>query len=52
MVFAQTAQINKRYVFNFSVKDEHNQSINASCWGMVDYVLPISSICHIGAFGK
>jgi len=44
------AQINKRYVFNFSVKDEHNESINASCWGMVDYVVPISSICRIGAF--
>ena len=51
-IAGKSAAINKRYVFNLTVKDEHNESINASCWGMVDYVVPISSLCYIGAFGK
>ena len=44
--------MHKRYVLNFTVKDENNESMNVSCWGEVDYVIPISEICSIGAIGR
>ncbi|XP_057381339.1 meiosis-specific with OB domain-containing protein-like isoform X1 [Daphnia carinata] len=44
-----TTAATKRYVFSFTICDEHGESINVSCWGTVDYVMPLSDLCFIGA---
>ncbi|EFX84010.1 hypothetical protein DAPPUDRAFT_315096 [Daphnia pulex] len=47
-----TTVATKRYVFNFTICDENQDSINVSCWGTVDYVTPLSDLCFIGAHVK
>jgi len=51
MSFVILATINKRYVFNFTVKDQLNDSINVTCWGGAEFLLPIADICQIGSLG-
>ena len=51
MSFVFLATINKRYVFNFTVKDQLNDSINVTCWGGAEFLLPIADICQIGSLG-
>lgn len=46
-----TTPATKRYVFNFTLRDEREDTINVSVWGSVDYVVPISELCYIGAYG-
>lgn len=47
-----TTVATKRYVFNFTINDDNQDSINVSCWGTVDYVTPLSDLCFIGAHGN
>nr|CAH0109232.1 unnamed protein product [Daphnia galeata] len=47
-----TTVATKRYVFNFTINDDNQDSINVSCWGTVDYVTPLSDLCFIGAHVK
>ena len=42
----------KRYVFTFTIRDEHGDSIHASCWGTLDYVSPLYAVCSLGAHGN
>ena len=38
-------------MFNFTIRDEHGDSIPTSCWGTLDYVSPLFELCSIGAQG-
>jgi len=50
--FAVTSPVTKRYVCNFTIRDERGDTINVSVWGMIDFVEMISDRCGIGAFGN
>ena len=50
-MFLSATPAMKRYVFTFTIRDEHGDSIHASCWGTLDYVSPLYAVCSLGAHG-